>query len=157
VYRSLLLVVLAGALALAGSAQPGKPRLPAYYAKLGLTDGQRTALWRIQDNYERRRLALYDLRLLPSAAPAGKKSSRRPSRKKVQPGPSAEETGRLFAGTLRTASAALRALLPDEAQLRRHGLPLWRTEADLARALGISVRELRFFSMHRRAAASSTT
>jgi hypothetical protein len=93
---------------------------------------------------DHRRLALYDQRLLPS--PKGRMRTGRRSVRR----PDAAEDGRLFAGTLRTANASLRALLPDEAQLRRSGLPLWRDEADLARALGLSVRELRFWSIHRR-------
>src|SRR5262245_26406511 len=95
-----------------------------------------------------RRLALHDPRLLPAAArkraPASRKA--KTARARVR-----GEGGRLFAGTLRTSDPALRALLPDEAQLRRLGLPLWRTEEDLARALRISVKELRYYSLHRRA------
>src|SRR4051812_2916410 len=62
-----------------------------------------------------------------------------------------EEARHLFAGSRLTPNAQLRALLPDEAQLKRYGLPLWRTETDLAKALGISEKELRFFSIHRQA------
>jgi retron-type reverse transcriptase len=61
----------------------------------------------------------------------------------------AAEVRRLCAGTLRTRDAAIRTLLPDEEQLRRYGLPIWRSEAEVAADLGISVKELRFFSIHR--------
>src|SRR5690349_2209699 len=91
-----------------------------------------------------RRLALYDPALLPP-------ETKGRARARTAHSPSGADRERIFAGTLRTANAALRALLPDEAQLRRYGLPVWRSEADLARALGISVRELRFYSIHRRA------
>lgn len=59
------------------------------------------------------------------------------------------EANRLFAGTLRTRNRNLRDLLADEEQLERYGLPIWKTEEDIATALGISVRELRFFTIHR--------
>jgi retron-type reverse transcriptase len=62
-----------------------------------------------------------------------------------------EVNDRLFAGTLRTRNRHLRDLFPVEKQLKRYGLPIWRTEQDLADALGISLKELRFFSIHREA------
>lgn len=62
---------------------------------------------------------------------------------------SKEEAARLFSGTMRTRNRKLRDLLPDEEQLKRHGLPLWKTEADVAAALGISVKELYFYAIHR--------
>ncbi len=106
-----------------------------------------------------RRLALRDPRLLPAVK--GKSAARRAPVKKGKTRPSAAlaakrpqtpgETGRRFAGTLRTTDANLRALLPDEAQLRRYGLPVWRTEEDLAKALRVSLKELRYYSIHRRA------
>src|SRR5262249_54344595 len=61
----------------------------------------------------------------------------------------ADEARRLFSGTLRTRNRQLRDLLPDEEQLQRHGLLVWRTEEDVAAALGISVKTLRHFSIHR--------
>lgn len=85
-----------------------------------------------------RRRAWRDKRLLPK--------SRLRKRKKVM---SREEAARLFSGTMRTRNRHLRDLLPDEEQLKRHGLPLWRTEADVAAALGISVKELYFYAIHR--------
>jgi retron-type reverse transcriptase len=60
-----------------------------------------------------------------------------------------EEAERLFAGTLRTRNRNLRDLLADEEQLQRYGSPLWNTEADIAAALGISLKELWFFAIHR--------
>ncbi|AKQ64613.1 Retron-type RNA-directed DNA polymerase [Myxococcus hansupus] len=82
-----------------------------------------------------------DARLLP-------KPQRRytPGRAKWMP---AAEARRLFSGTLRTRNRNLRDLLPDEAQLARYGLPVWRTEEDVAAALGISVGMLRHYSIHR--------
>ena len=60
-----------------------------------------------------------------------------------------DEATRVFSGTLRTRNRQLRDLLEDVEQLRRHGLPEWKSEADIAEALGISVKRLRHFSIHR--------
>ena len=84
------------------------------------------------------RRAWRDKRLLPK--------SRLWKRKQVM---SKEEAARLFSGTMRTRNRKLRDLVPDEEQLKRHGLPLWKTEADVAAALGISVKELYFYAIHR--------
>jgi RNA-directed DNA polymerase len=84
------------------------------------------------------RRAWRDKRLLPK--------SRLWKRKQVM---SKEEAARLFSGTMRTRNRKLRDLLPDEEQLKRHDLPLWKTEADVAAALGISVKELYFYAIHR--------
>lgn len=62
---------------------------------------------------------------------------------------SASEARRRFSGTLRSTNRQLADLLPDEDQLRRYGLPVWRDEEELATALGISVKRLRHFSIHR--------
>lgn len=92
-----------------------------------------------------RRRALRDKRLLPKA-----KSPTRvlglTKKKKVM---SVEEAGRLFGGTMRTRNRNLRDLLPDEEQLKRYNLPVWKTEEEVANALGISLRELWFFAIHR--------
>lgn len=88
------------------------------------------------------RLTHRDRRLLPKRKPV----VRLRKRKRLM---GRDEAARLFGGTLRTRNREIRDLLPDEEQLRRYGLPLWRTEADLAAALDVSVRELRFFSIHR--------
>jgi hypothetical protein len=59
------------------------------------------------------------------------------------------EAKRLMSPTMRTRDRQVRDLLADEEQLARYGLPLWRTEADLAAALDIPITRLRYFSMHR--------
>ncbi len=61
----------------------------------------------------------------------------------------ANEANRLFAGTLRTKNRGIRDLLPNEEQLKRYGLPLWRTELDVANALGVTIGVLRWLSIHR--------
>jgi retron-type reverse transcriptase len=91
-----------------------------------------------------RRVVRRDARLLPKP----KQKGLRTKRKKWM---GAGEARRLFSGTLRTRNRHIRDLLPDEAQLRHYGLPLWRTEEDVAAALAIPVKELRFFSIHREA------
>jgi RNA-directed DNA polymerase len=94
----------------------------------------------LKPNHLRR--ALRDPRLLPKRRPA----VRFRKKKRIFSG---KDAARLFAATLRTANRRLRDLAPDEAQLQRYGLPVWKTEADVALALGVSVGELRFFSIHR--------
>src|SRR5262245_57054191 len=89
-----------------------------------------------------RRRALRDRRLLPKHRPAFPLLGR-------QRLMTDDEARRLFGGTLRTRNRRLRALLPDEEQLARHGLPAWKTEEDVAAALGLSLRQLRHFSIHR--------
>jgi len=92
-----------------------------------------------------RRRALRDKRLLPKVkSPARQLGLTK--RKQVM---TVAEADRLFAGTLRTRNRNLRDLLADEDQLQRYGLPLWKTEEDIARALGISLKELWFFAIHR--------
>ena len=61
----------------------------------------------------------------------------------------ADEAKRLFAGSLRTSNRQLRTLASDVAQLERYGLPVWRTEPELAGALGVTVKQLRYYSTHR--------
>lgn len=84
------------------------------------------------------RRAWRDKRLLPK--------SKLWKRKKVM---SKEEAARLFSATMRTRNRHLRDLLPDEEQLERYGLPVWKTEGDVAAALGISLKQLQFYSIHR--------
>jgi RNA-directed DNA polymerase len=92
-----------------------------------------------------RRRAIRDKRLLPKIkSPA--RQLRLTKRKKVM---TSAEAGRLFAGTLRTRNRSLRDLLADEDQLERYSLPVWKTEEDIAKALGISLKELWFFAIHR--------
>lgn len=62
---------------------------------------------------------------------------------------SMDEATRLFAGTLRTRDRRIRDLAIDEEQLRRYGLPIWKTEADVAAALGIAEKTLRHYAIHR--------
>jgi retron-type reverse transcriptase len=88
-----------------------------------------------------RRLALRDPRVPEPAHP----EQHRRRRARVLRG---DEARRLFAGTLRTADANLRHLATDEAQLARHGMPVWRSEADLAQALGLTLKTLRHYSIH---------
>ncbi len=97
----------------------------------------------LKEHYRRR--ALRDKRLLPKIkSPIRQLGLTKP--KKVMSG---FEADRLFAGTLRTRNRNLRDLLADEDQLQRYGLPIWKTEEDLAKALGISLKELWFFAIHR--------
>ncbi len=92
------------------------------------------------------RRAIRDGRLLPK----GKKPlGRRLGVTKRKPIMSAEEAGRLFSSTMRTRNRNLRDLSADEDQLHRYGLPAWKTEEDVADALGISLNTLRYFSVHR--------
>ena len=92
-----------------------------------------------------RRRAFRDKRLLPKVnSPA--RSLGLTKKKKVM---SVNEGERLFGGTLRTRNRNLRDLITDEDQLNRYGLPVWKTEEDIAIALGISLKELWFFSIHR--------
>jgi hypothetical protein len=95
----------------------------------------------LKEKHHRR--ALRDPRLLPKPKPLVR--LRRKRRKYL----SADEAKRLFGGTLRTRDRRIRDLLPDEEQLARYGLPLWRDEAELASALNVSVNELRFYAIHR--------
>lgn len=59
------------------------------------------------------------------------------------------DPARLFSLTLRTRDRTRGRLLADEEQLARYGLPIWRTENDVAEALGVSVPTLRYFAQHR--------
>jgi RNA-directed DNA polymerase len=92
-----------------------------------------------------RRLALRDKRLLPKIkSPARQLGFTK--KKKVM---SVAEAERMFGGTMRTRNRNLRDLLTDEAQLKRYDLPVWKSEEDVANALGISLKELWFFAIHR--------
>src|SRR3954467_8085573 len=91
------------------------------------------------------RRALRDKRLLPKSKSVSRQLGFT-KRKAIMP---KREADRLFAGTMRTRNRSLRDLLPDEEQLKRYGLPVWKTEADLAKTLGISESELWFFGIHR--------
>jgi RNA-directed DNA polymerase len=96
---------------------------------------------------QHRRLVLRDNRLLPKPPSA-------PNRRRWPPPPkikylSEAEADRLFGPSLRTRNRDIMDLAVDEAQLQRYGLPLWKTEEDVARALSLSPGQLRHFSQHR--------
>lgn len=94
------------------------------------------------------RLALRDDRVLPKP-PLGpdyySKWPRPPRPKYFSEG----DADRLFGPSLRTPARDVMDLAIDEAQLKRYGLPLWRTEAETAAALGIPQAQFRYFSQHR--------
>jgi hypothetical protein len=94
---------------------------------------------------QHRRLALRDRRLWPKPKPA-RPVWPPPAKVKVM---AMDEATRLFAGTLRTKDRQVRDLLVDEQQLERYALPKWTAEADVAKALNLSVARLRYFSIHR--------
>ena len=92
-----------------------------------------------------RRLAWREQRLRPKTSTAPHTvTARRPSKQSF----SLDEARRLFSITLRTRNRAVRDLASDVEQLERYGLPIWKTEQDVAAALDISVRTLRHFSTH---------
>lgn len=90
-----------------------------------------------------RRRALRDRRLLPKPpAPPIRLSKRKRILEPI-------DADRWFAKTFLTRNRNLRDLLLDEEQLQRLGLPLWRTEQEVAAALGLTLGQLRHFSIHR--------
>jgi hypothetical protein len=91
------------------------------------------------------RLQLIDARLVVKESGGQHVTSARRRSKRAIP---RDETARLFSTTLRTRNRAARLLATDEEQLARYGLPVWRTEADVAQALDVSLKTLRHFSMH---------
>lgn len=91
------------------------------------------------------RRALRDGRLLPK--PKGFRR-RRPGMPRELLFP-AHQARRLFSASLRTGNRTIRDLLADEEQLKRLGLPVWKTEHDLAEALNLSLRQLWFYAAHR--------
>ncbi|MFZ2957446.1 MAG: reverse transcriptase family protein [Candidatus Ozemobacteraceae bacterium] len=93
-----------------------------------------------KEHHQRR--AIRDRRLLPK-----KKSLLHFGKRK--PVMTSEEADRLFASSLRNRGRAIRDLLPDEDQLKRFNLPVWKSEEEIAEALGITRNELRFYSIHR--------
>jgi len=92
------------------------------------------------------RRAIRDPRLLPKKKPALSVYRHRGKRKKVM---EAALANRLFSASLRTRNREIRDLLADPEQLGRYSLPVWHTEEELAAALGLSVRRLRYFAIHR--------
>lgn len=96
---------------------------------------------------EHRRLVLRDNRLLPKPPPD-------PNRRRWSPPPKPKylterEADRLFGPSLRTRNRDVMDLATDEAQLERYGLPVWKTEEDVAAALSLSLGQLRHLSQHR--------
>lgn len=89
-----------------------------------------------------RRKIVRDARLLPKPG----KRERTKKRKKLFDARSAR---RRFSLTMRSKDRELSLLAADAEQLERHGLPQWRSEDDLAAALGITLGQLRHLSMHR--------
>ena len=96
---------------------------------------------------QHRRLALRDRRLLPKPKSKIARSAwAQPKKPKIIP---TEEANRLFSETMRTRNRSIRDLATDEEQLGRYGLPTWRSEADVAAALDLSLTQLRHYSIHR--------
>jgi hypothetical protein len=93
------------------------------------------------------RLVLRDKRLLPKPPPDPNRRVWPPPKKPEYLTES--EADRLFGPSLRTRNRDVMDLATDEAQLQRYGLPVWKTEEDVAAALSISVGQLRHFSQHR--------
>src|SRR5262245_46947135 len=96
---------------------------------------------------EHRRLALRDKRLLPKPPPD-------PSQRRWPPPPrpkylAESEADRLFSASLRTGNRNVMDLATDDAQLQRYGLPVWKTEEDVATALSLPLGQLRHLSQHR--------
>src|SRR5262245_15831508 len=96
---------------------------------------------------QHRRLVARDNRLLPKPPPD-------PNRRRWPPPPrikylTEREADRLFGPSLRTRNRDVMDLAADEEQLKRYGLPVWKTEDDLAVALSLKVGQLRHFCQHR--------
>lgn len=139
--------------ALRGGKKPGPPQRKV--ARLAQADEDEAASAPVTETVDTsgkplkehsRRRAWRDPRLLPKPKPERRNYWERRKREKVM---EAEEAGRLFSGTLRTRNRQVRDLLADTEQLARYGLPQWRTEEELAAALGLSVPRLRHYSVHR--------
>lgn len=97
---------------------------------------------------QHRRLALRDDRLLPKP-PLGPDYYSKWPRPPMPKYLTESDADRLFSASLRTASRDVMDLATDEAQLKRYGLPVWRTEADVAAALGVTQGHFRHYSQHR--------
>ena len=92
---------------------------------------------------QHRRRALRDKRLLPKPpAPPIRFGKRKPIL-------SGRDAARWFGKTFLTRNRQLRDLVTDDEQLQRLGLPVWRNEDDIAKALGLAPGQLRHFSIHR--------
>jgi hypothetical protein len=95
-----------------------------------------------------RRMALRDARLLPKPPLGPDYYSKwpRPPKPRYM---TESEADRLFSSSLRASARDVMDLATDEDQLKRYGLPLWKTEADVAAALGLTQGQFRYFSQHR--------
>jgi RNA-directed DNA polymerase len=91
------------------------------------------------------RRTIRDPRLLPKPKPSQALRWVRP-KPKILP---RDEADRLFSETLRTRDRNIRDLAPDVEQLQRQGLPVWTNEGEVAEALGLTVKQLRHYSIHR--------
>jgi len=96
---------------------------------------------------QHRRMVARDNRLLPKPPPD-------PKQRRWPPPPkikylSEREADRLFGPSLRTRNRDVMDLAADEEQLKRYGLPVWKTEEELAAALSLTVGKLRHFCQHR--------
>lgn len=96
---------------------------------------------------QHRRLVLRDNRLLPKP-PADPNQRRWPPPPKVKY-LTERDADRLFGPSLRTRNRDVMDLATDEAQLERYGLPVWKTEEDVAAALSLTPGKLRHLSQHR--------
>lgn len=93
------------------------------------------------------RVAVRDKRLLPKPKPKiDPYVWPRPKKPKVM---QAEEANRRFSDTMRTANREIGDLASDVEQLKRYGLPVWLTDGDVARALGLTDGQLKHYSIHR--------
>lgn len=95
---------------------------------------------------QHRRLVLRDNRLLPKPPPNTDWRRGPPPKIKYL---TEREADRLFGPSLRTRNRDVMDLAADEAQLERYGLPVWRTEEDVAAALSLTPGQLRHLSQHR--------
>lgn len=90
-----------------------------------------------------RRRALRDPRLLPKRKPTGLSPLKRKRHF------TKERADRLFSRTLRTRNRQIRDLLTDPEQLASLQLPHWESEEEIAAALGITLKQLQHFTIHR--------
>jgi RNA-directed DNA polymerase len=95
----------------------------------------------LKDKHRRR--AIRDARLEPKASKVHYIDR--------EPYITAEESKLLFSDTYRTNDRKLRSLLADPQQLQRWDLPHFESLDELARALGISIGELKWLATHRKA------
>ncbi|MEZ6119549.1 MAG: reverse transcriptase family protein [Pirellulaceae bacterium] len=93
------------------------------------------------------RLAVRDVRFLPKPQrPSSLPSWSRPAKPVVF---SKTDAQRFFSASQRTKNRQLRDLASDTDQLQRYGLPEWNSEDEVAAALGLTVSQLRHYSIHR--------